>query len=93
MNDEQLLDPKRRCPEMIIAGINDPDSQAGIDFCIESCPYDYCVMLETIKKSLRYAESIRIEKGVRVRGVSLDDIALVLRKSKGSVRGYLKKSA
>ena len=92
MSDEPQLDPKRRCPEMILAGISDPDSQAGIDFCVGSCPYEYCVMMETNRKRLRSSERVRIAKGLRAQGVGLDDIALILGKDVNTVRRYLKKS-
>jgi len=31
---------------MAEAGITDPNSQEGIDFCVNHCPYDRCVVME-----------------------------------------------
>lgn len=36
----------KRCPAMIEAGIINPGSQEGIDFCVHWCPYPKCIVME-----------------------------------------------
>lgn len=43
---------KNMCSAMIKANITDPDSQEGIDFCTQQCPYadeDECILYRTAK--------------------------------------------
>lgn len=50
----------RRCRAMIDAGIANPNSQEGIGFCTESCPFDKCELFEggeSIKVQLRMREA------------------------------------
>lgn len=91
--DENRPAEKRRCKAMIDAGVSDPENQEGIDFCINHCPYEYCVVLEfkltepqmKLKKRIAYAKALRNYK------VSVDDIALILGMSVRNVLRYLKK--
>lgn len=82
----------KRCEAMIRKEIADPDSQSGIDLCL-NCPYEYCVALENVEQ---YNHRIaRGRKAVAIRlkelKVSVEDIALVLSVSVTAVRGYLRK--
>lgn len=85
-------DKKRRCPAMIVEGIEEPESQQGIDFCVKKCPYSYCVALEEGGvRMLIYEERVRIAKGLRKRGVEVDDIAAILECERRIVWRYLRR--
>ena len=78
---------------MVNEGIADPDSQKGIDFCVEHCPYNCCVVYEgtvTSKKNISIERSRQANILHRYR-VSLRDIALVVGVTEEQVRKYLKK--
>lgn len=34
----------KRCAAMVEAGVADPTTQDGIDFCTEKCPYEDCIV-------------------------------------------------
>lgn len=77
---------------MIDAGVENPDSKAGIDFCVNECPYSYCVVFERTHGSSRRADArAAFAKALKEHGVSVDDIALILRASRKTVRSYLKR--
>jgi len=85
-------DPKRRCLAMIEAGIEDPESQAGKDFCTEQCPYpNGCIVLEFGRSisSLRRDKRIARAKEMAARGRSVEDIAKDLGASIRSIQRYL----
>jgi len=93
MVDDGRMIEKRRCKAMIDEGIYDPESQEGIDFCVNYCPYEYCVVVENrlSDKQIRKRENTILARELRKHRVSVDDIALVLGISARSVRRYLKK--
>jgi CRP-like cAMP-binding protein len=57
--------PSRICPAMLEAGILDPNSQKGIDFCTDKCPYDRCIVFESTlgirKHKVRATEANRLK--------------------------------
>ena len=77
---------------MIEAGIEDPESQEGKDFCTNSCPYDRCIVFEaeknpaTIRKESRKAEALDWQS----RGYSDKQIAAIMGKSRRSIERYLR---
>lgn len=90
--DENRTYTKRRCDAMVKLAIVDPDSEEGIMFCVEHCPYPRCVVFEgKITHRELEAERVRKVKQFRIHGVSVKDIALVLGISKRSVQRDLKK--
>jgi hypothetical protein len=73
---------------MIDAGIDNPESQEGIDFCLE-CPYPECV----VGKGSGYEKRIRRQsKAVSMlkSGISTSDIASSLGISVRQVERYTK---
>ena len=81
-----------RCDAMVRASITDPMSKDGIDFCVKNCPYTYCVALEpgNTQKHIRYRQRTYVAQELRIRHVSVEDIALILRTSIRNVLRYLK---
>ena len=82
----------QRCQAMKDTEIENPESKEGIDFCVNSCPYEYCVVFESKgnTKHSQTLEAIRLAKALRAHGVSIKDIALILGKKKGTISLYLK---
>jgi len=84
------------CSAMLEAGIEDPESQSGIDFCTDSCPYDYCVMEEKriqnrprdIQSQLRRSKAITLNK----QGKTTTEIANILGITKRTVNAYLRRN-
>ena len=87
-----IQENKKRCSAMMVAGITDPEKQTGIDFCVNSCPYDSCVIMENVVTDTKrsYKERVRVATELRRRRVSVDDIALILSVKERDVRRYLK---
>ena len=92
MDEERPLE-KQRCAAMVDAGVYDPESKDGIDFCVNYCPYDHCVVLEHRRTAsqLRRSERACFAQKLWRHRVSVDDIALILGVSARNVRRYLKK--
>jgi len=88
-------DPKSRCPAMIDAGIEDVDSQAGIEFC-NNCPYypehPSCILYETEVSlgTLRKQERAEAAKLLRDNGFSVDEISKQLGISVRCIERYLR---
>lgn len=91
--DEDRQEYKKRCEAMIAEDIYDPESKEGIDFCVEQCPYSYCIVMEGKKsiRQLRTEKNAYIVKRLRKYKVSLDDIALILHTNRQTVQRWLKK--
>lgn len=87
---------KKRCPAMVREGVYDPDSQEGINFCVNYCPYECCVVFE--EKAITGESNRKRQKNQRKKfarslhgyGVSVTDIALILRVSEQTVEKYFK---
>lgn len=85
-----------RCPAMIKAGIEDANSQDGIDFCVNHCPYPYCIMFEvplgTSKTTNKITKRL-VNKALAWRlysiGLPIQTIADIVGKSKATVGVYL----
>ena len=67
-----------RCDAMKEAGILQPESQEGKDFCTGSCPYDHCVIAEPIADTKKLGIVIRA-KELQMAGYSTKEIAYELR--------------
>lgn len=82
----------RCCEAMTEKGVTDPESQSGIDFCTQECPYDFCVVFESDAVNINKAKGRRkIAMILRSHKMELDDIALVLGININTVRRYFKK--
>lgn len=71
------------------AGIMNAESQDGIDFCVDHCPYDHCVIAEpmvTIRQTVN-AEVRRMFKA----GKSVQVIMEILNMSERTVRRIIAK--
>ena len=91
---------KRRCPAMVAAGIEDPDSSEGMLFCAGSrddkvksqCPYDFCVVFEDETSTKQKASMrARVARELKKHQVTVEDIALILHTHTRTVLRYLKK--
>ena len=93
MDEERVSDFKKRCPAMITHGIENPENQEGISFCVEQCPYDFCVVFEKEKNPqlTMMQNKVRISIELRKHRVSIEDIALILNTSARTIHRYLKK--
>ncbi len=80
----------KRCEAMMEAGIENPESRDGIDFCL-NCPYPRCVVFEagarpnTIKR-LRNQE---LARKMKASGLKTKDIAEQLNKCVRTIERYL----
>lgn len=91
--DEKRKLLKRRCVAMIHEGIYDPESKAGINFCVGFCPYDYCIVLEKKNPGGKQKDGVSVAlvaRRLKKHGVSVEDIALILDVTVRSVMRYLK---
>ena len=71
-------DPARVCDAMKDAGITEPNSQEGIDFCVDQCPYDHCVLYEKGRPKLTSLKHLSVEAQVKMLdadGLTIDEIA------------------
>lgn len=85
------FDSKRICPAMKDAGVVDPDSQEGMDFCVYKCPYECCIVFEK-RRGARKTRDLRIRKavGFYADGWSFEMIAKELGVCVNTVRSYLR---
>lgn len=74
------------------AGITDASLQSGIDFCINRCPYDHCVIAEPVTdtRSTKYIVIKRAVQNLTGRGLSKVEIAERLYISVKTVERYQK---
>ncbi len=98
MGGKQIT-PKSSCDALDSAGITDPDSKEGVEFCAgvlfgraSLCPYPRCIVFEgkLTKKELGIMRGAKVRK-FREYNVTVKDISLVLDMSEYSVRRYLRK--
>jgi len=79
------------CEAMQKNNITDPESQQGIDFCTEHCPYTFCVLAER-EKLQELVHKDRISKSLELhnKGVSVVDIALIFDVKKETVQRWIR---
>ena len=76
---------------MAKAGVYDPESKEGIEFCTQYCPYPYCIVFESKLPKKDAAQLLRkVAKDLHAQGIGTKDIAVILGKSYHTIRGYLK---
>lgn len=86
---------KRRCKAMIEAEIENPESQKGINFCVNQCPYDECIAviprLSSVEARGESAPHLRKRKAVELysQGYSKRKIAKALGVTFRTVNTYL----
>ena len=78
---------------MIAEGVYDPENQAGIDFCINYCPYDRCILFEDGRKLSSSRRDKRVMRAAELynEGYSIEDISKELKVSVRSIQRYLKR--
>ncbi len=54
---------ERPCEAMEKKGITNPNSQEGIDFCTDCCPYDKCIVMESDNR--KFDKIVRLSKKER----------------------------
>ena len=81
------------CKALTDAGVTNRTSQAGIDFCVSSCPYPRCVVDETTIQTrpnvLRRKSNQRRARGMFSKGKRVAEIAEILGVSVRTVKRYL----
>ena len=82
---------KKRCTAILHAGVTDTSSQQGIEFCTESCPYNYCVIFEHQEHSYKKEERRTVARELKKHKVSKGDIALILDVRISTVERYLRR--
>jgi hypothetical protein len=79
------------CDAMVEAGIIDPNSQSGIDFCT-NCPYpEDCVLFADGLKKVRARTGYRVMRAKKLldSGRTIEDIADIMGKSQRQIARYL----
>ena len=76
---------------MIEAGIEDPDSQEGIDFCVNECPYDKCIVFELGRSTSKLRRKLRaaLAKEMQTQGYTAGEIALKIGVLVRTIKRYL----
>jgi len=78
------------CPAMREAGITNPESQQGKDYCVECCPHDRCIVVEPVvrrNKKAKMEEAMLRAQELRKQGLALREIAKRLhRPFEGEIR-------
>lgn len=77
------------CPAMKEAGITDPDSYEGIQFCTKHCPYPDCIAFSGGADIIKMREDEA--KRLKTNGYSIARIAKELRISRSTVENYLRR--
>ncbi len=81
-----------RCQAMKDAGIRYAESKQGKDFCTQHCPYDKCIVFETI---ITRAEQVKNRadkaKEYEAKGYSIKSIAHLMHRDERTIEGYLSK--
>ena len=77
------------CQAMLDAGITDPESQAGKDFCTDHCPYPDCILFGTKKYGSWKGRKARIAR-LHKRGRTPKEIAEILDISISTVYNHLR---
>ena len=79
-----------RCQAMKDAGIKNPESQKGKEFCTNHCPYDKCVVYEyEDKRAANLLARANRAKDLIAMGYSVEAIAKMMKKDKRTIERYL----
>ena len=91
MDNDRPLN-KKRCEAMVEAGVYDPEKREGIDFCVNHCPYTFCVVMENDETIAQRKKRRNSDLAIRLRvhRVTIEDIALILHASSRNVHRWLK---
>ena len=80
------------CPAMEKAGIKDPESQEGIDFCINDCPFPDCLITGG-SSHIKKAERDERIKQMFYNGIKVKEIAQEIGVNERTVQRALKVEA
>jgi hypothetical protein len=82
-----------RCSAMIEGKITDPNSQEGINFCVDECPYPHCVIAEptVTKQEMSALEKKRRARAFQRRGFTIREISIRMGVKAATVRTYLER--
>ena len=81
-----------RCQAMKDAGIRYAESQEGKNFCIKHCPYDKCVVFETImSRAEQVKKRANKAKELVAKGYSIKTVASLMHRDMRTIEGYLGK--
>lgn len=83
------MSPNKACKALQDKGLSALESQRAIDFCTQHCPYSYCVVAEPERGPPLDELAIQEAKQLRDQGVTPEEIALKLHKSKRTIYRYL----
>jgi transposase-like protein len=85
------FDIKEVCEAMRKVDVTDPESQDGINFCTDHCPYNFCVLAEKeILQELVHKDRITKSLELHNKGVSIQDIALIFGVKKETIQGWIR---
>ena len=85
--NEQSKTTKVRCPAMVEAGILDPDSYDGIQFCTKQCPYPDCIAFSGDAAIIRMREDEA--RRLQDNGYSISQISRELHIARSTIVNYL----
>lgn len=77
------------CGALIKAQIADPESQDGIDFCVNLCPYPDCTASAPRQRYVTAKENAAEARQLHKNGFPVKGIAVVLEKSERTIQRYL----
>ena len=87
----QPTNHKAICRAMRAAGITDADSATGKQFCTEKCPYETgCVVFENLPNKSALDDRAAAAKELHLKGLSVEEIAVKMRKNLRTIQRYLK---
>ena len=90
MSNEPSSGVYRICQAMIEAGITDPNSQEGIGFCVNKCPYkEGCIVMESGKTSVHKQERMRRAWALLDKGHSIAETASIMNLSYYTIQRYI----
>jgi len=78
------------CPAMEEAGITNPESREGIDFCTDSCPYSKCIVVEGGLDEVYREERKRQMRNLLEQKLPMNEVARRLGVSTRTVQRVLK---
>ncbi|MCK9597432.1 MAG: hypothetical protein M0R06_00250 [Sphaerochaeta sp.] len=78
----------RRCRAMIDAGIVEPESQQGKNFCTGSCPYDRCILFEPVPREASLIKLLICR--LHEEHISIKDISIITERNERTIKRYLR---
>jgi len=89
MSNEPSGGAYRTCQAMLDEGITDPNSQEGIDFCVNKCPYkEGCIVMESSRTTVHKQERMRRAWALLDKGHTISETASIMDLSYYTVQNY-----